>query len=361
MDQWSDLQLKKMRAGGNDQCAEFLKKHGVAGDASLSEKYDTPAAHLYQKVLSARIKGEPEPTELPELPKKNPEQRRSLTLQGFGSPTQQKQKQGLFGRFRSMSRDDDSSNEPRGSGSSAASSGNIGEIRNVYINNNNIGELSIDFTKKRQEEGNKAPNTSDSDREHCEQDPVDIIDKKQEEQQQKEEEEEDEIKEGGGELNIDDIVNQIIEDNDTAFHSRWSEAQKEPDKPSEEEKTKEDQNQGQNIFHRISRSSWFGGGQAAKNSNQLDKMMEEEIKKSEHDDIKSILCLDDTDTEATSQSPSAPAGEEEEEGISPTSLSERKTSGGFIRKIVSRTISGTSQLRDTREAEDALDKFMDGL
>lgn len=77
MDSWSSTQLQKMQlSGGNAACQAFLKKHGVAAstgcscdadfyNTSIQDKYDSPAGHLFQQVLTARVEGRPEPTELP--------------------------------------------------------------------------------------------------------------------------------------------------------------------------------------------------------------------------------------------------------------------------------------------------------
>jgi hypothetical protein len=83
MDSWSDAQVQKMRKGGNQQCKDFLTKHGIdVINSTTHEKYDTPAAFLYQEVLKARAAGMPEPTELPKIDRKPVEKR---PMQGFGS------------------------------------------------------------------------------------------------------------------------------------------------------------------------------------------------------------------------------------------------------------------------------------
>jgi hypothetical protein len=82
MDGWSEKQMKLMKAGGNQQCNDFLKKHGVDAAGTAREKYDTPAAQLYKQVLLARITGQPEPTE---LPKPNQEKKPLRKMEGFGS------------------------------------------------------------------------------------------------------------------------------------------------------------------------------------------------------------------------------------------------------------------------------------
>jgi hypothetical protein len=83
MDSWSDAQIQKMKKGGNQQCKDFLTKHGIdVVNGTTREKYDTPAAFLYQEVLKARVTETPEPTKLPEIDRKPVEKR---AMQGFGS------------------------------------------------------------------------------------------------------------------------------------------------------------------------------------------------------------------------------------------------------------------------------------
>jgi hypothetical protein len=81
-----------MKVGGNNQCNEFLGKHGinVGGDtaspvsaASTRAKYDSPPAELYKQVLVARVEGRPEPTDLP--PPRSSKKLESGRMQGFGS------------------------------------------------------------------------------------------------------------------------------------------------------------------------------------------------------------------------------------------------------------------------------------
>jgi Putative GTPase activating protein for Arf len=64
MDSWSPVQLEKMSlSGGNTACKEFLEKHRVdTANLSIKDKYDSPAGHLFQQVIKARVEGKPEPT-----------------------------------------------------------------------------------------------------------------------------------------------------------------------------------------------------------------------------------------------------------------------------------------------------------
>lgn len=89
MDNWTEKQMKLMRAGGNQQCKEFLKQHGIPVEtATIREKYDSPPAQLYKQVLLARIEGKPEPTELPKdtsISAKNAVSGPPRRMEGFGS------------------------------------------------------------------------------------------------------------------------------------------------------------------------------------------------------------------------------------------------------------------------------------
>lgn len=85
MDNWTEKQMKLMKAGGNQQCKEFLKQYGIPVEtASIREKYDSPPAQLYKQVLLARIEGKPEPTELPKGTS-NAASRPPRRMEGFGS------------------------------------------------------------------------------------------------------------------------------------------------------------------------------------------------------------------------------------------------------------------------------------
>jgi ADP-ribosylation factor GTPase-activating protein 1 len=89
MDSWTDKQLALMKAGGNQNCKEFLSKHGIDfRTTSIKERYDCPPAELYRQILKARVEGRPEPTELPQPVKRSEEQEKAWAnrpMQGFGS------------------------------------------------------------------------------------------------------------------------------------------------------------------------------------------------------------------------------------------------------------------------------------
>jgi hypothetical protein len=66
MDSFSDLQVRAMKLGGNEQFHEYLQQESsVPTDAIAKEKYDNPVAELYKLRLKARVEGTLEPTELP--------------------------------------------------------------------------------------------------------------------------------------------------------------------------------------------------------------------------------------------------------------------------------------------------------
>jgi hypothetical protein len=87
MDSWTDAQLARMNKGGNKNCKDFLLKHGIDfAKSSIRERYDTPAAELYQQVLKARVEGKLEPTQLPPKREKPPAaSKSSKPMKGFGS------------------------------------------------------------------------------------------------------------------------------------------------------------------------------------------------------------------------------------------------------------------------------------
>lgn len=84
-----------MKKGGNEQCKEFLKRYGMDDfdKKSIRERYDSPQAELYKKVLDARIAGTPEPTELPKREEK-PVASVPKKMEGFGSSPPPPQEQG---------------------------------------------------------------------------------------------------------------------------------------------------------------------------------------------------------------------------------------------------------------------------
>ena len=57
MDKWKDLQLEKMKAGGNGRAKEFfLSQPDFHDGMSMQEKYNTKAAALYKdKVVHLRV------------------------------------------------------------------------------------------------------------------------------------------------------------------------------------------------------------------------------------------------------------------------------------------------------------------
>ena len=84
MDKWTERQIQLMKAGGNQQCNDFLQKYGIdVGTASIRAKYDSPQGELYKQVLVARLEGRPEPTELPAA--RVTKKLDGSKMQGFGS------------------------------------------------------------------------------------------------------------------------------------------------------------------------------------------------------------------------------------------------------------------------------------
>ncbi|KAG0473672.1 hypothetical protein HPP92_015529 [Vanilla planifolia] len=67
MDFWSEIQLKKMEAGGNDGLNTFLLCHGIPKETDVPEKYNSPAAAVYRDRLQAIAEGRAK-TDPPEIP-----------------------------------------------------------------------------------------------------------------------------------------------------------------------------------------------------------------------------------------------------------------------------------------------------
>ncbi|XP_020266022.1 LOW QUALITY PROTEIN: ADP-ribosylation factor GTPase-activating protein AGD7-like [Asparagus officinalis] len=59
MDSWSEVQLKKMEAGGNDRLNAFLRQYGVAKEAEIVVKYNSNAASVYRDRIQALAEGRP--------------------------------------------------------------------------------------------------------------------------------------------------------------------------------------------------------------------------------------------------------------------------------------------------------------
>ena len=79
MDSWKEREIKAMQFGGNGKFNSFLSSHGVSKETPISAKYDSAPAELYKDIMSARLDGRPEPTELPVREKKNLEYESSFS------------------------------------------------------------------------------------------------------------------------------------------------------------------------------------------------------------------------------------------------------------------------------------------
>lgn len=84
--------MKRMKQGGNQQYKDFFNKHNNSATSkdfearSIRERYDCPAAELYKDVLTAKIEGKPEPTELPAAKMASPTAGGAKKkMEGFGS------------------------------------------------------------------------------------------------------------------------------------------------------------------------------------------------------------------------------------------------------------------------------------
>ncbi|GAB2272496.1 Probable ADP-ribosylation factor GTPase-activating protein agd6 [Dionaea muscipula] len=59
MDSWSEIQLKKMEAGGNDKLIAFLSQYGIPKESDIVVKYNTKAASVYRDRIQALAEGRP--------------------------------------------------------------------------------------------------------------------------------------------------------------------------------------------------------------------------------------------------------------------------------------------------------------
>ncbi|KAJ0987750.1 hypothetical protein J5N97_006106 [Dioscorea zingiberensis] len=59
MDSWSEIQLKKMEAGGNDRLNSFLSGYGIPKETDIVTKYNTNAAGVYRDRIQALAEGRP--------------------------------------------------------------------------------------------------------------------------------------------------------------------------------------------------------------------------------------------------------------------------------------------------------------
>ncbi|MQL87313.1 hypothetical protein Taro_019835 [Colocasia esculenta] len=59
MDSWSEIQLKKMDAGGNERLNAFLARYGVPKETDIVAKYNTRAASVYRDRIQAIAEGLP--------------------------------------------------------------------------------------------------------------------------------------------------------------------------------------------------------------------------------------------------------------------------------------------------------------
>lgn len=59
MDSWSDLQIKKMEAGGNEQLNAFLAQYGISKETDIVTKYNTNAASVYRDRIQALAEERP--------------------------------------------------------------------------------------------------------------------------------------------------------------------------------------------------------------------------------------------------------------------------------------------------------------
>ncbi|KAK6244853.1 hypothetical protein QUC31_011262 [Theobroma cacao] len=59
MDSWSEIQIKKMESGGNEQLNSFLAQYGIPKETDIVTKYNTNAASVYRDRIQALAEGRP--------------------------------------------------------------------------------------------------------------------------------------------------------------------------------------------------------------------------------------------------------------------------------------------------------------
>ncbi|KAK9289356.1 hypothetical protein L1049_007511 [Liquidambar formosana] len=59
MDSWSEIQLKKMEAGGNEKLNAFFSQYGIPKETDIVAKYNTNAASVYRDRIQALAEGRP--------------------------------------------------------------------------------------------------------------------------------------------------------------------------------------------------------------------------------------------------------------------------------------------------------------
>ncbi|GMI84707.1 yeast pde1 suppressor 1, ARF-GAP domain 7 [Hibiscus trionum] len=57
MDSWSDIQIKKMESGGNEQLNAFLAQYGIPKETDIVTKYNTNAASIYRDRIQSLAEG----------------------------------------------------------------------------------------------------------------------------------------------------------------------------------------------------------------------------------------------------------------------------------------------------------------
>lgn len=57
MDSWSEIQIKKMQAGGNERLNSFLAQYGIPKETDIVSKYSSNAATVYRDRIKALAEG----------------------------------------------------------------------------------------------------------------------------------------------------------------------------------------------------------------------------------------------------------------------------------------------------------------
>ncbi|KNA03430.1 hypothetical protein SOVF_209250, partial [Spinacia oleracea] len=158
MDSWSEIQLKKMEAGGNDKLNMFLAQYGIPKETDIIPKYNSNAATVYREKVSALAEGRSW-RDPPVVKESVGGGSRKPPLGGGGGSGGRSSGNGNSGGWDSWDNDDSFRSSSNGGGNDMRRNQSTGNFRN----NNGIGNgngnhgphksrSSSDFTRSQLEE-----------------------------------------------------------------------------------------------------------------------------------------------------------------------------------------------------------------
>ncbi|CAN7135474.1 unnamed protein product [Brassica rapa subsp. narinosa] len=121
MDSWSEIQIKKMEAGGNERLNSFLSQYGIAKETDIISKYNSNAASVYRDRIQALAEGKAWSD--PPVVKEGVHKKPPLAAQGGGGGGGGWDSWGNEDSYRSDMRRNQSENDFRGSGGGGGGGG----------------------------------------------------------------------------------------------------------------------------------------------------------------------------------------------------------------------------------------------